>query len=126
MLAIRHGQLVGSAVHDQLTEAFGNTANAIPTLPTGRLDSTATLMALTQLMKLFLLNGFAIDGKVAIVKQKLRQDRNFVSGITFTNPANLWSGKALEERRAEPRNSFILKTATELGQGSFRSPSVVC
>ena len=123
MLAIRHGQLVGSAVLDQLTEAFGNTANAIPKLPTGRLDSTATLMALTQLMKLFLLNGFAFDGKVTIVKQD-SSGTEFC--ITLTNPANLWSGKALEERRAEPRNSFILKTATELGQGSFRSPSVVC
>ena len=117
MLAIRHGQLVGSAILDRLMETFGNTASAIPKIPTGTLDSTATLASLTQLMKLFLLNGFAFDGNVAIVKQD-SSGTEFC--ITLINPANLWSGKALEQRRAEPRNSFILKTAVELvGRAGF-------
>jgi hypothetical protein len=62
-------------------------------------------------MKLFLLNGFAFDGDVAIVKE---DSTGTEFCITLTNPANLWSGKALEQRRAEPRNTFILKAATEL------------
>lgn len=111
MLATRHSQLVGKAILDRLDETFANTASAIPIVPSGRLDSTATLVSLTQLMKLFLLNGFAFDGNVAIMKQD-SSGTEFC--ITLTNPANLWSGKALEQRRADPRNSFILKAATEL------------
>lgn len=31
--------------------------------------------------------------------------------IELESPANLWSGKSLQVRRADPRNDFVLKTA---------------
>jgi len=31
--------------------------------------------------------------------------------MDMESPANLWSGKSLQTRRADPRNDFVLKTA---------------
>ncbi|KAI2489818.1 tRNA (guanine-N7-)-methyltransferase [Fragilaria crotonensis] len=111
MLSARHDQLVGKAIIDRLTETFQGTASAIPTIPDTGFDANATLLALTQLVKLFLVNGFAIDGSVDVTS-------NDTTGtefcITLTNPDNLWSGQALKQRNASPTNCFILKAAVEL------------
>ena len=110
-LSTRHSQLVGKAIIDRLEETFETTASAIPKIPRGQLDSTATLASLTQLTKLFLLNGFAFDGNASIVKQDSSGTEYCIS---LTNPATLWSGKALQKQKADPINHFILKAATEL------------
>jgi hypothetical protein len=110
-LASRHSRLVGKAVIDRLNEIFGNTTSDIPPIPTSLLDQQAILSSLTQLMKLFLLNGFAFDGNVAVVNQD-SSGTEFC--ITLRNPANLWSGKALKQRGANPCNCFLLIAALEL------------
>jgi hypothetical protein len=111
MLSARHDQLVGKAIIDRLNETFQGTASAIPTIPDAGFDANATLLSLTQLVKLFLVNGFAIDGSVDVVS-------NDSSGtefcITLTNPASLWSGQALKQGNASPTNCFMLKAAVEL------------
>ena len=111
MLADRHDRLVGKAIIDRLNETFQGTPSALPKIPEASLDTSSILSSLTQLMKLFLVNGFAIDGKVELLS-------NDSSGtefcITMTNPANLWSGQALKQSRANPSNSFILKATLEL------------
>jgi hypothetical protein len=59
-------------------------------------------------MKLFLVNGFAWDGNVSIIKPLTSGVVQFC--MELSSPANLWSGKMLQARRAEPRNDFLLKT----------------
>ena len=111
MLAQRHEELVGAAILDKLTETFGKTASAIPPI-----DSKSTSInvqaSLQQLVNLFLINGFAFNGKVEIKKEGLG---GAASGtqleIVLASPANVWSGKALEMKKAFPKNDFLLKTA---------------
>jgi hypothetical protein len=111
MLATRHSQLVGKAIIDKLDETFGSTASGIPKIPQGALNAEALLASIGQLTKLFLVNGFAFDGNVSIVKDDSSGTELCISLI---NPATLWSGKALQRRKADPTNCFILKAACEL------------
>jgi hypothetical protein len=67
------------------------------------------LVALDQLIKLFLVNGYAWEGNVSIVSQDPVQ-----FCISLTTPVTLWSGQALQQRRADPVNCFVLKAAAEL------------
>jgi hypothetical protein len=65
-----------------------------------------------QLVKLFLVNGYAWDGSVS----ETRLNESFT--ISLKSPATLWSGQALQVRGAIPNNCFILKAAKELAQRS--------
>ena len=67
------------------------------------------LAALTQLAKLFAVNGFAWNGRA-------EEDGTGTSTycLTLDTPANLWSGRALQSRKASPVNCFLLKAAIEL------------
>ena len=106
-----HSMRVGSAILDQLESTFQNTTSALPTFSLGSRPSYDEIMlSLRQLTNLFLLNGFALDGTV------LMKDTS--DGVSFeiklASPANLWSGQALQFRKANPINCFILKVATVL------------
>lgn len=108
MLASQHGKLVGKAIIDKLEETFGSTASAIPQMKAG--DSASIVAALTQLAKLFQVNGFAFGASASY------EDGEYC--VTLLNPANLWSGKALQQRKADPINCFLLKAAMELASRS--------
>jgi len=111
MLPKRHDELVGSMILDRLNELFAETTSAIPSLDS---QSTAqnALASLKQLVNLYLINGFAFDG---IVELKKEGPNSGISGsqfdITLTAPANIWSGQALQLKKAFPANDFVLKTA---------------
>lgn len=114
MLAPEHSRLVGEAILNKLDETFAGTTSAIPPMAR-RPGPDAVLMGLKQLVNLFLINGFAWDGSAKIESIGEGRDGSGTRfSIIFTTPATLWSGKALQFRRANPINSFILKTATEL------------
>jgi hypothetical protein len=75
----------------------------------------------TQLVKLFLINGYAWDGKASISKAGAAE--NDATGtqirISLTAPANVWSGQALLLRNKASFgggvvNAFVLTTAKEL------------
>lgn len=113
MLAAEHDRLVGSLILDRLEEVFGETDSAIPKIKSGSrpgVDDVAA--ALSQIVKLFLVNGFAWDGNVSISKPPTSPFD--ASGaqlcVEFTSPATMWSGKALQLRRSYPVNDFCLKT----------------
>lgn len=113
MLGLEHDRLVGVAILDRLEEFFGETDSAIPKITQGSKPNAAALLAaLSQVVKLFLINGFAWDGKVSISKPG--SSPSGASGIQFCieliSPANMWSGKALQLRRSYPVNDFVLKT----------------
>ena len=79
------------------------------------------LASVGQLVKLFLINGYAWEGKAFITKTG--SDPSSAAGtqisISLTAPANIWSGQALQLRnKATPGggvlNSVPLITAKEL------------
>ncbi len=112
MLPKMHDELVGTKILDKFNEQFGRTTSAIPILETGRRQSSTTLLAaLQQLVNLFLISGFAFDGKVLLKKES---SKGIEFEITLTAPATLWSGQALAAKRSYPVNDFVLKTAKVL------------
>ena len=112
MLPKKHDEMVGTKVLEKLNETFGGTASAIPSFENGsRPDSTKLLTALQQLVNLFLINGFAFDGKVNLRNES---SKGIQFEITLTAPATLWSGQALAAKKANPANDFVLKTAKML------------
>lgn len=107
MLPGEHSKKVGNAILNYFRETFGGTSSSLPEVDS---DESPTLdqlnSALEQLVKLFLLNGFAFDGKLtASVDRQLFQ-------ILFVSPATLWGGSILQKQ--EVSNDFFLKSATML------------
>ena len=114
MLAPRHDELVGEMILDNLMETFGKTTSAIPLIDS-RSTSSDVQLCLQQLVNLFLINGFAFNGKVEIKKEGVGGAALGTQlDIIFTSPANLWSGRALQLKKAVPTNDFVLKTAKVL------------
>jgi hypothetical protein len=77
------------------------------------------LACVTQLVKLFLINGYAWDGKASISKAGVAENNDAAGTqirISLTAPANVWSGQALQLRNkgAGVVNAFVLTTAKEL------------
>ena len=128
LLAPTHRRLVATAILDRFEQLFGNSKSAIPHFESGSRPSAQFVAdALDQLTKLFLINGFAWEGKVTISKPS-SIDRDATGAqftFTLTAPANLWSGQALQLQSRIPGvagvgnnefllNTFLLTTAREL------------
>ena len=120
-----HRHLVGSAILDRLDETFGQTDARIPKfVPSSRPPTDIVLSAVSQLTKLFLINGYAWEGKAFVSNNSSANSKNNqASGtqftISLTAPANIWSGQALQVRSRTPgggdlNNSFLLTAAKEL------------
>lgn len=135
MLPQLYDEIVGSKILDKLIATFGDTPSAIPPLlnggnddnPNNRTTTTQVLKSLQQLVNLFLVNGFAFDGKVELKKDGVDGKKGRVYGsqyvVTLTAPANLWSGKSLQQLWKKnnkgnspppPPNDFLHKTAKVL------------
>ena len=128
MLAPEHSKLVGEEIVNRLEEIFSNTTSAMPFIsPNSRPGAEMILRAFKQLVMLFLVNGFAWDGNAEIEKRGLGLDASGTQfTITLTTPATLWSGKALQLRRANPVNSFILKAANEVARrAGYKTVAIV-
>eukprot|EP00978_Attheya_sp_CCMP212_P043000 scaffold272907_cov60-Attheya_sp.AAC.4 len=110
-LPAEHGRMVGRAILSRLNETFGDTTSAIPSIPKGNV----LLTSLEQMMRLFLVNGFAWDG-TASMKPSSNNGAGATFSLTFTSPATLWSGQALLARKASPLNNFALKVALVMAQ----------
>ncbi len=130
VLAIKHSEIVGNTILNNLIEKFAGTASAIPlsmdilensnnniskSISSGssRPNTKELLGAIQQLVNLFVISGFAFDGKVAVTKD-FGSSGGAQFEITLTAPATLWSGQALAAKKANPVNDFVLKTAKAL------------
>uniref|UniRef100_A0A7S4ND68 Uncharacterized protein n=1 Tax=Odontella aurita TaxID=265563 RepID=A0A7S4ND68_9STRA len=118
LLPEKHSEEVGTAVLDRLNEIFAGTTSSIPELGY-RPDSSTTLAALKQLTVLFVINGFAWEGKVDIIsKRDAASQSGSAAGTQFQvvlqSPANLWSGRALQLRKSIATNDFFFKTVRVL------------
>ena len=110
----RHTEIVGNAIYDKLIEKFGDTASAIPKIPTreigDKVDESAVLAAIKQMVNLFLVQGFAWDGNATMQTSEAKGGGATQFTITFTSPATLWSGQSLRAKNAVLSNDFALKT----------------
>lgn len=118
-LAPTHSQLVASTILNKLDETFGETDARIPRFAP-RPDSESVLASVTQLVKLFLINGYAWEGSAFISKGGGGGDATGTQfSISLSAPVNIWSGQALQLRNKATAgggvgNSFLLTTAKEL------------
>jgi len=109
-----HSDLVGSAIIDRLKQTFGGTPSALPLFENGKRPSASVVeQALKQLVNLFLINGFALDGSL-VSSTTNSSNKALTFEIRFISPANLWSGQALEIRKSKARNNFVGKAAKVL------------
>lgn len=114
-LAKLHDDRVGKDILDYLMDHTKGTALAIPMATTASNDSPShdhqdLECALQQLVKLFLISGFASDGDVARHGDGTKS--TFV--MTLVNPATIWSGQVFQKEKALLRNDYLLKTARQL------------
>lgn len=117
LLPIKYDEMVGDKVLDRLNEIFGGTEAQIPAIDRSS-DSATVLKALKQLTILFVINGFGFSGNAVISKDSATKSSSAAGTeftITFSAPATLWSGQALQLRKGvKVTNDFFLKTASAL------------
>lgn len=111
MLIPTHQKMVGATILDKLEENFADTDSKIPKI-VNRPDSVALLSGLRQIVTLFLMNGYAFKGDVAMSDKKGGGAlAKYV--VTLSASATLWSGKVLQSEGDPLDNNFLLKTLTE-------------
>jgi hypothetical protein len=101
-LAEEHGRIVGDAILNRLDEVFGDTAASLPKYGT-KPNPVQLLSAYSQLVKLFLVNGFAWDGNADLVSSGSPVQIEMV----LQSPATLWSGQCLRLQRVQLTNDFL-------------------
>ncbi len=116
---------------DRLITTFGNTASALPIIETNsRPSQSRVLMSIRQMVKLFVISGYAWDGDAYTIIDGGRggnagsnvddDDGGTVDAsgttiaISFKSPATLWSGRCLKAKNAILMNDFASKTAREM------------
>jgi hypothetical protein len=114
MLPREHDQRVGMAILNRLNDVFGTSSNVgLPATVSSRLQ---ILPVLQQLVKLFLINGFAFDGSAVQLddsQPQQQQDRDQFC-LSLTSPATLWGTRSLQQEGNVLLNDFLLKTAKVL------------
>jgi hypothetical protein len=115
---------LGNAILQYLDETYANTPIAlVATQATpNRPNVDAVRESLTQLVKLFLVNGFAWDGHVDVLlptkSKSIGSNENDAAGTTFgltlVSPASIWGNQSLHRQRSQLCNDYLLKTARQL------------
>ena len=104
-----HESKVGATILDKLDEIFQSSDSKIPNI-SYRPDSSILLPAIRQIVTLFLINGYAYNGKV-VEDNDSSSAAKFV--IILTAPATLWGSKILQSEGDSLNNDFVLKTVKE-------------
>jgi hypothetical protein len=115
MLPRQHEERVGMAILNRLQEVFGATPNA-GGLPVSVASRQEVLPALQQLVKLFLINGYAFDGSAVQVSDDASQQQQGGRGgggggdqfcLSLTSPATLWGTRSLQQEGNVLLNDFL-------------------
>jgi len=107
MLIPIHSSKVGSTILDKFEENLKETELKIPNV-VYRPNSSTLFLGIRQIVKLFLINGYAFNGEVV---ENDGVTKKYV--ITLNAPVTLWGGKALQLEGEPLDNDFLLKTITE-------------
>lgn len=117
MLIPTHHERVGNTILSYMDRYKGSGID-LPTFDgKPRLGNDAMLQTFSQLVRLFLVNGFAWEGKAELVPSKVGGGGDSGGGtfrLTLDNPATLWSSQCLA--REPLRNDFLRKTAVQLAR----------
>lgn len=106
MLPSEHSTRVGKRILERFDTLFGGTKSGLPEYSSNGRASTLELhAALDQLVKLFLLNGFAWDGKVSLISQDAKGKLQFC--LELMSPATIWGGQALQAERCPLQNDYL-------------------
>lgn len=116
-------QRMGQAILQYIDDTYNDTASSLPRLSNPRPPVDEVEAGLTQLLKLFLVNGFAWEGQVKVVTSRQNNNPSILedaSGVTFcltlVSPASVWGHESLLHQRCPLRNDYLLKTAKQLVQ----------
>ena len=110
MLPIEHSKRVGKRILERLDNLFGGTKSGLPIFSSSRASPLELQAALDQLVKLFLLNGFAWDGSVSLISQDSKGKLQFC--LSLTSPATIWGGQSLQAERCPLQNDYLYVVET--------------
>ena len=109
---------VGKSILDFIVDRYKGTPIGLPSLPPSTSATIADVdKSLTQLVKIFLINGFAWEGSSQQLGAKSNKNSNTATFVlTLQGPATLWSANVLSKQKAAVRNDFLRQTAEQLVQ----------
>jgi len=114
-LLYEYDKLVGRAILQYIDDTYGGTDSRLPQFGgAGRPTITEVEASLAQLVKLFLVNGFAWEGNVQLLQSAKDGSTGATFCLTLESPATIWSAQSLKVGRAQLRNDFLLKAAKQL------------
>lgn len=114
-LVDEHDKLVGRAILQYIDDTYGDTESRLPQFGgAGRHTIADVEASLSQLVKLFLVNGFAWEGNVQLVQAAKDGSAAATFCLTLQSPATIWGAQSLKVRWAQLRNDFLLKAAKQL------------
>lgn len=106
MLAGEHGRCVAAAILNSFIEVLGDTPSALPIFEAGSHPSVDEMLAaFSQLVKLFLINGFAWDGGVESMSSPSTQGFEF--RLFLVSPATLWGTQSLIQQHSPLLNDYL-------------------
>jgi hypothetical protein len=105
LLPVEHSSRLGQRILDRFDERFAGSRSGLPEFPGRRPNSSELLAALGQLVKLFLLNGFAWDGSASLASET--PDGKLQFCLSLTSPATIWGGKALQNEKSVLQNDYL-------------------
>lgn len=107
-LPSEHSRRVGGQILKRFDALFGGSKSGLPEYSGRRPTPSELRAALEQLVKLFLLNGFAWAGDAAIVSESLGKSNGKLEVcLTLTSPATIWGGQSLHNERASVQNDYL-------------------
>lgn len=133
MLEPEHSRRVGEAILNRFDEKLGDTPISLSKLPPGSRPDAGTppskclhlalvvhvcltlfvaeqmLNSFSQLVKLFLINGFAWDGSASFSSgpSTLGSASGAEFSLNLVSPATIWGGQCLQLQRTKIQNSFL-------------------
>jgi hypothetical protein len=133
MLAHEMERRVGATILNRFDELLGNTGAALPKVELGsrpgsgtlvlacfvicmllflshshgRVSTETTLQGLSQLVKLFVINGFAWGGDAALISSSQENGGKKEYCLTLNSPATLWGGQCLQVQQSVISNNFL-------------------
>lgn len=112
MLPVEHSKRVGLRILERFDSLFVGTSSGLPEFPERRPNAAELLAALDQLVKLFLLNGFAWDGSASLVSGAASSTSSSKTGnlqfcLTLVSPATIWGGQCLQTELCPLQNDFL-------------------
>lgn len=108
MLIPTYDARVGSTILSYMKDTYKGSGIGLPHIDEPRPGNTALLETFSQLIKLFLINGFAWEGKVDLVSSSSTSTFCF----NLQNPATVWSSQIVA--KSPVRNDFLRKTVVQL------------